>query len=212
MITEEYAPGRLVDVHGDGDGAAVLMWHGRGPDDRTSLTWLAESVAEHDLRVLTADWNSFADDGGRADLLASLRHAREHAATHDIDVARLVIVGWSLGGTAAVGLAVHGKRLGLPPMPTVLLAPGDGERALDAISGLPLPATFPPAVGRAGLDVLYGTRDDIADAGLVRGLAGRLEAADWDVRVTEVDADHETIVESPLAASAIVAAATFPSS
>jgi predicted esterase len=93
-------------------------------------------------------------------------------------------------------------------MPTVLLAPGDGERALDAISGLPLPATFSPAVGRAAIDVLYGSRDEIADARLVRGLAGRLEAADWDVRVTEVDADHMTIVESPLAARTIVAAAT----
>src|SRR5215204_215731 len=113
VSTEEYAPGRSIDIHGDGTKGLVLIWHGRGPNERVALSPLATAVAAQDIRVLVADWNSQADDGGRADLLTSMRYAREHADAIGLDPARLVVVGWSLGGTAAVSLAVHAKRLGL---------------------------------------------------------------------------------------------------
>ncbi|RYJ05918.1 MAG: hypothetical protein EON52_09055, partial [Actinomycetales bacterium] len=89
--TQEYAPGRLVDVVGE--GTTVLMWHGRGPDNRLALERLAAAVAASGRRVVVPDWDSTADDGGRADLLTSLRFARE-SADHDPD--ELTLLGWSL--------------------------------------------------------------------------------------------------------------------
>lgn len=204
VSTEEYAPGRSIDIHGDGTKGLVLMWHGRGPNERGALSTLAKAVAAHGIRVLVADWNSQADDGGRADLLTSMRYAREHAVAIGLDPARLVVVGWSLGGTAAVSLAVHAKRLGLPPLRVVLIAPGDGPRAVDPVSGARLPETFPP--GDDVIDILHGTADDISYAELVLGLDARLRASGWRTRVTELDADHMTIVERPEAAATIVEA------
>ena len=118
--------------------------------------------------------------------------------------------GWSLGGTAAVSLAVHAKRLGLPPVRIVLVAPGDGPRAVDPVSGSPLPETFPS--GNDVIDIVYGTADDISYAALVLGLDARLRAAGWRTRVTGLDADHVSIVEQPEVAATIVAAASPPTS
>jgi predicted esterase len=72
MITEEYAPGRHVDVHGEGQDGVVLMWHGRGPDERAAMAPLAQAVALAGVRVLAADWDSTAVDHGRSDILGSL--------------------------------------------------------------------------------------------------------------------------------------------
>jgi dienelactone hydrolase len=207
--TEEYAPGRLIDVHGDGVAGLVLMWHGRGPNERGALAPLARSVAAHGVRVLAPDWSSEAEDAGRADLLTSVRYARECGASLGLDPGRLVVVGWSLGGTAAVSLTVHAKRLGIPPVHVVLLAPGDGPRAVDALSGSPLPATFPP--GRSQIDIVHGTRDEISHAGLVLGLEARLRAAGWRTTLTELDTDHVAILDQPQVTATIVAAATSSS-
>lgn len=208
MISEEYAPGRLVDVHGEGTDGIVLMWHGRGPDERGALAPLAATTAAEGVRVVVPDWSSLAQDGGRADLLTSFRYARELAVTQGLDPARLVIVGWSLGGTAAVSLAVHAKRLGLPPARIVLLAPGDGPRAVDPISGSALPDPFPPGANQLPVDILHGERDDISHAALVTGLAQRLAAAGWSIDLVELAADHVSILADPEVAATIVSAAT----
>jgi predicted esterase len=190
MITEEYAPGRLVDVHGDGHEGIVLMWHGRGPNERGVMTHLASAIATSGVRVLAADWDSTAHDHGRSDVLRSLGHAQRAAAELGIDAARLVVVGWSLGATAAISLAVQPDG----PARTVLLAPGDGPRAVSAVTGAALPRVFPAADGGRTIDILHGARDDISHPALVRGLAARLRAAGWDTTLTEVDAEHAGIV------------------
>lgn len=69
MFTAEYAPGRLVDVHGGGQDGVVLLWHGRGPDERAALAPLATMIASSGVRVLAADWHSTAPDHGRSDVL-----------------------------------------------------------------------------------------------------------------------------------------------
>lgn len=193
MITEEYAPGRLVDVHGAGHAGVVLLWHGRGADSRTVVADLAREVAGHDLRVVTPDWNSAAPDGGRSELLASLGHARGIATDLGIDPDRLVVAGWSLGGTAAVGLVMHAPTIGVGIAATVLLSPGDGPRALDPFAGRALPDPFPEAPHAGPVHVVSASRDDIATPGLVRGLEARLRAAGWPTTWTDVDADHGSI-------------------
>lgn len=193
VTTQEYAPGRLVDVHGEGRDGIVLLWHGRGPDSRTVVSDLAGEIAQHDVTVVVPDWSSEVSDGGKADLLASLTYARDIAAGLDLDPDRLVVTGWSLGGTAAVGLAIHAPVIGVRIAATVLLSPGDGPRALDPFTGAQHPDPMPAAPHAGPVDVVSATEDDIATPGLVRGLESRLRAAGWRTRLTDVAADHGSI-------------------
>ena len=101
MDTVEYSPGRSADVYGDAAQPTVLMWHGAQTDSRAAMRPLAERVHGHGLAVVLADWDSHADDAGRADLVASARFAHQRAGG-----ASLTVVGWSMGGTCAVDLAV----------------------------------------------------------------------------------------------------------
>jgi pimeloyl-ACP methyl ester carboxylesterase len=212
MVTEEYAPGREVDVHGEGHEGIVLLWHGKEPNSRRLLSGLAASVAATGARVLNADWDSAADDRGRADLLGSVRHARETADALGLDPADLVVVGWSLGGVAATSLAVHAKRLGIAVGHTVLIAPADGPRAVDPISGAPLPHPMPPGAGQGPVDVLHGSADDITKPAMVRGLEERLRSAGWATTLTELETDHWDIVDDPAVTAAVVAAVRTTSS
>lgn len=192
--TEEYAPGRLADLVGDGDRGIALLWHGRGVDHRTSMRPVADRVAAAGVLAVPADWNSESTDGGRADLLSSLRFARELAERHGHDPGSVVIAGWSLGGTAALSLAVHAKRLGIELGGVVLIAPGDGARVVDPISGSSLPTTFPSGAGRCRVELVYGEHDPLATPDLVSGLELRLRAAGWTTALHAVDADHAGVV------------------
>ncbi|KQV74807.1 hypothetical protein ASC61_07225 [Aeromicrobium sp. Root344] len=193
MDTREYAPGRRLDVHGDGAAGVVLLWHGRGTDSRAVVADLAREIAGHGLRVVVPDWDSAAPDGGRSDLLASLEHARGVAHDAGLDPDRLVVAGWSLGGTAAVGLVRRAPSLGVGIAAIVLLSPGDGPRALDPFTGAPLPDPFPSAPHAGPVHVVSAAHDEIATPQLVRGLEARLRAAGWPTTWTEVDADHGSI-------------------
>jgi acetyl esterase/lipase len=190
VITEEYAPGRLVDIHGEGQDGVALLWHGRGPNERAALAPLARLITLSGVRVLAADWDSTATDHGRADVLGSLAHARRTAADLGIDPGDVVVAGWSLGATAALSLAVAPDG----PNHTVLLAPGDGPRAVSAVTGSPLPEVFPAPADRRTIDILHGSRDDISHPALVHGLAARLRVSGWAPTVTELAVDHSGIV------------------
>ncbi|MET0929311.1 MAG: alpha/beta hydrolase fold domain-containing protein [Aeromicrobium sp.] len=191
---DEYAPGRRIIARGTPDRGIALLWHGRGVDGAHWMLPLVERVAAAGVMALSADWNSEAVDHGRTDLLSSLRFARDIAERHDRDPDSVAVAGWSLGGTAAASLAVHAKRLGVSLGGAVLIAPGDGPRAIDAISGSALPATMPPGSGRCGIDLVYGDRDTSATPDLVAGLELRLRSAGWRTRLHEIDTDHAGIV------------------
>lgn len=68
METVEYAAGRLATVFGGPAQPTVLIWHGKQPNASAVVRPLAELVARHGVGVVVPDWNSHADDGGRADL------------------------------------------------------------------------------------------------------------------------------------------------
>jgi dienelactone hydrolase len=190
MFTEEYAPGRLIDVHGEGQDGIALFWHGRGPNERAAWSPLARAITPSGVRVLAADWDSTAADHGRSDVLGSLEHARRSAADLGIAPADVVVVGWSLGATAAVSLAAAPGG----PHRTVLLAPGDGPRAVSPVTGNVLPDVFAVPDDRRTIEILHGSRDDIAHPALVLGLAARLRASGWAPHVTELAVDHSGIV------------------
>jgi len=194
VATQEYAPGRRAVLRGTPDRGIVLLWHGRGVDGADWMLPLADRVAAAGLLAVCADWNSEAADGGRSDLLTSLRFVRELAQRHSRDPDTVAVAGWSLGGTAAASLAVHGKRLGIALGGVVLIAPGDGPRAIDAISGSPLPATMPPGDGRCRIDLVYGEDDTSATPDLVSGLELRLRAATWRTSLHAVATDHAGVV------------------
>ncbi|KQY60478.1 hypothetical protein ASD11_13615 [Aeromicrobium sp. Root495] len=188
-MTQEYAPGRLVDVVGE--GPTVLLWHGRGPDNRLALTRLAAAVAASGRRVVVPDWDSTHEDGGRSDLLSSLRFARE---TADDDPDQLTLLGWSLGGIAAASLTLNQRRLGIGLARTVLVAAGAFPYD-DPISGAPVGPAKPPVQRTTTVAFVHALRDELIATEDVHRAHADWSQAGWPVTLRELDADHFSIVE-----------------
>ncbi|MEV6978234.1 alpha/beta hydrolase [Kitasatospora sp. NPDC093806] len=195
--TVEYAPGRLLDVHRPAPGTegpwpVVLLWHGVGPDERRELVPLAREAAGHGLLVLVPDWRSDEPDGGREHLLASLRHARLHAADYGGDPALgFVLAGWSKSGKEAIAAATHPETPAeLRPTAAVGIASRyvlptvtTGEVLLAALAGRPSPVP---------LFLVHGTRDFLVPADATRDLNAVLltPAAEF----LELDSDHSGVI------------------
>jgi dienelactone hydrolase len=177
----------LVDVFGDSSQPTVLLWHGMQADARAAVRPLAGMLADHGAAVVAPDWNSHADDGGRADLLHSLDFARNVVATD----AALVLVGWSLGGCAAAGLTLDAARFDLSLAHTVCLA--GAFMVPDPISGHPPTDMLSADRVGAPFTLLHGLADDAVPVAASRDFAARLEKVGWPVEVVELAADHGSI-------------------
>ena len=182
----EYASGRRADVYGHQSQRTALMWHGAQTDARTTMRPLAERLADCGFGVVVPDWNSHADDRGRADLLRSLEFAHERA-----DSAGLVLVGWSLGGVAAAGATVNAGRHGVRLSHTVCLA--GAFMVPDPISGQHLPTDLTGYGVRPPFTLLHGAADDVIPVTVSQRFAATLRQAGWPVSVAEIDADHGAI-------------------
>jgi dienelactone hydrolase len=178
--TVDYSPGRAADLYGGPADTTVLMWHGAQTDSRTAMRPLAERVHEHGVPVVLADWDSHADDRGRADLLASARFAAGRAQ-------RLVLVGWSMGGLAAAGLTLAARDVGVAH--TVCLA--GAFMVPDPISGAALPDS--PSGEPTGFTLLHGAYDDVVPASASADFAAALRKWGWPVDCVVLDADHGSI-------------------
>ncbi|WP_073921898.1 alpha/beta hydrolase [Streptomyces sp. CB03911] len=175
----------------------VLLWHGRGPDERDVLAPLARAAAGLGLVVLVPDWRSDAPDGGSAHLRDSVDFARRTAADFGGDARTFVLAGWSLGAKAAVAAALDPAALdGRRPTAVVGIAGAYGTAA-------PVTGTAPIedlATGRTGsvapipVRLLHGTADQVVDAGRSRELHAALAARGWPVTLDEVDSDHAGVV------------------
>jgi len=189
MAVVEYAPDREADV--DGDGPTVLLWHGSGPNDRQGLTALARAVSARGHRTVTPDWDSTAADVGRADLLTSLRFARETCG-HDPDL--VTLVGWSRGGIAVASLTLNQRRLGIGIARAVCVAAAPFPRT-DPISGVVLGPATPPVDRDTTVAFVNGSRDELTPIDDVRATHQQWNEAGWPTTLDLLDADHFTLVE-----------------
>lgn len=187
MRTVEYAPGRLADVFGDPAHPLVLLWHGMQTDARAAVRPLAGLIAGHGAAVVAPDWNSHAEDGGRADLLQSLDFARSHGD----DANGIVLVGWSLGGAAAAGLTIDAGRHDVVIAHAVCLA--GAFIAQDPITGRRATDDLPIDHVGAPFTLLHGSSDDAVPVTASRDFAAALQQIGWPVELVELDADHGSI-------------------
>ena len=181
----EYAPGRLADVFGDSARPTILLWHGMQTDARAAVGPLAGMLAEYGAAVVAPDWNSHADDGGRADLLRSLEFTR------NLNGGALVLVGWSLGGCAAAGLTLDAARFDVALAHTVCLA--GAFMAPDPISGRMPTDMLSAESARSPFTLLHGLADDAVPVTASRAFAAGLRQAGWPVELVELAADHGSI-------------------
>ncbi|MCV7200146.1 alpha/beta hydrolase family protein [Mycobacterium angelicum] len=194
MQTVEYAPGRRADVLGDPAQLTILLWHGMQSDARAAVGPLAGLLAGHGAAVVAPDWNSHADDGGRADLLRSVEFIRERGGD------RIVLVGWSLGGAAAAALTINAERFEVVVAHTVCLAGAFVAR--DPIFGGYVAEELSP--GRVGspFTLLHGLADDVVPVTVSRDFAAALQRIQWPVSLVELAADHGTIAGAEYDAAA----------
>jgi predicted esterase len=181
----EYAPGRCVDVFGDPTQPAILLWHGMQANARAVVRPLARLLADHGATVVAPDWDSHADDGGRADLLRSVEFIQKR-----IEGNGFVLVGWSMGGLAAAGLTLG--RGDVPLTHTVCLA--GAFMAPDPIAGRIVADEVPPDRDGPPFTLLHGLADDAVPVSASRNFAASLERVGWPVDLVELAADHGSIV------------------
>lgn len=191
--------GKLLDVYAPGSAPGpvptVLLWHGRGPDERAVLAPLATAVAARGLTVVVPDWRSDAPDGGRSHLAESLSFVSGHAAAHGGDAERTVLAGWSLGALAGAGLLLEPGGTGSRP-PTAFVGvagryrPDKPELGLrspvdEVVSGAPFPVP---------VELVHGTGDDVVGCEESRAFHDALARTGHRVSLTETDSDHAGVV------------------
>lgn len=182
----EYFPGRWADVSGALSGPTALFWHGSQPSSRAAVRVLAQALDERGLSVVAPDWDPHGPDGGRAELLASVDFTRTRAAGGP-----LVLIGWSLGGVAAAGLALRAAQFDVAVAHVVCL--GGAFMARDPISGGAVLDGVTVGPARAPMHLFTGTADDVIPAYAATEFATALRALHWPVDTVEVRADHGSI-------------------
>ena len=109
----DYGPDQLLDLYQPErprGSVAVLLWHGRGANERDVLGPLGHEIARAGVPTIVPDWSS--DDGGRGKhhLTASLAFTNDMAERTGFD--RIVLAGWSLGASAGLDLVLLASILG----------------------------------------------------------------------------------------------------
>lgn len=183
--TLEYAPGRLLDVHGGEASRTILLWHGRGPDEREVLAPFAAMIAETGLRVVVPDWDSTAPDGGRTDLFLSVKHVLDLRTPW-------LVAGWSLGGAAAAALTLNSRKLGLGMLTGVILAGGFTKE--NPLTGLPFAERKIRERQQSSMTLVHGVDDPVALVEGSRALHRNLLEAGWTSELIELPTDHFGIV------------------
>ncbi len=142
---------------------------------------------------MVPDWRSDAPDGGRAHLQESLQFTRSHTAELGGDPAHFVLAGWSMGGRAAMGIAMHPETAGgWRPAAVVGIAssyqaaaPTTGTSPLDELTrqARPLPVYL-----------VHGTGDTVVDVRHSRELFTKMRERNWPVSIDTPESDHAGVV------------------
>lgn len=194
------ASGQRLDVYRPATAPAaspvVLLWHGRGPDERDVLAPLARAAASLGVVCLVPDWRPDADDSGRTHLRESAMFVQQNAAEFGGDTGRIALAGWSLGSKAAIAAAIDPGAL-------------DGWRPR-AVVGIAGGYTRPePLTGRAPIDeltradeslsaipvwLIHGSADPVVDVQQSRQLHAALQHRGWPTSLYEPDTDHAGVI------------------
>src|SRR5690349_21203603 len=83
------------------DVPLVLVWPDPAQTDAAIQTLLTDITDD----VIVAAWDPAGEDGGRTELLTSVRDARDALVARGADPDELTLIGFGLGATAAAGLA-----------------------------------------------------------------------------------------------------------
>ena len=192
-----YGPsGKLLDVYlpvGHPAGT-VLLWHGRGKDERDVLAPLARQAAGHGLLVLVPDWRSDEEDGGWTHLHESVDFLRRRASDWGGDPDRTVLAGWSLGARAGFATVLRPPREGWRPAALVAIAgnyltSSDPRMGPPAIEDLSVTEESPLPVW-----LVHGTEDAVVDVRSPREFAPALERHGWPADYAECHSDHAGVV------------------
>jgi acetyl esterase/lipase len=193
LSTVEYRPGQRADVYvGRLGGPPVLLWHGRGPDERSVLAPLASALAGAGCVVVVPDWRSDAADGGKAQLLASVEWLAGHAEDYAADLSRWALMGWSLGGRCALGaLCAQPPSL---PSPTLTVAIAASTDAPDPVFGVSVTDSARGGVPAGYAVLVHGTQDTIVPIEHARRLQLLLHEAGTPAELHELPTDHAGVI------------------
>lgn len=176
-MSTQQSPGLQVAVHGHPNADTLLLWHPAvrsRPDDVAALA--TRIAGRGGFRVVVPHW----EDG--RDLLRSVRYARE-SSVHPPD--QLAVIGYDAAGPAALGLALHQRRLGIGLSRVTCV--DAGPELADLISGRPLPDPTParPEAVETKVDVVAGAEEPAAD--WARTTADAWRAAGWEATMIRTD-------------------------
>ncbi|GGX47218.1 alpha/beta hydrolase [Streptomyces fructofermentans] len=192
MDTVRYSSdGQLLDIHraASADAPTVLLWHGRGPAERDVLGALAASVARLGATVVVPDWHPEAPDGGRPHLAASLRFTWDFVR----DPAEIVLVGWSLGGRAAMATALRAD----PPegwRPAAVVGIAARYNQPEPLLGLPSPMAVCADAPPLPVHLVHGTADRVCDFANALEFRSVLAACGRPAPLTELATGHSGAV------------------
>ena len=188
METVEYAAGRLADVFDSPRNGPFCCGTASSPTRAPRSARSLSCWPAHGLGVVVPDWDSHADDGGRADLLRSVHFARERVDDPD----GLVLVGWSMGGVAAAGLTIAGApaRYGFRAHRLPCRRVHGGRSDLRPRPGNPAARWRTRAPRSPSCTALA---DHVIPVSVAIDFASALRQHDWPVKVVELPADHGSI-------------------
>ncbi|MGP3999425.1 alpha/beta hydrolase [Streptomyces sp. 8N706] len=191
--------GKAIDVYRPSAGTpdrvpTVLLWHGKGPDERDVLQPLAETVARMGPQVLVPDWRSDATDGGRSHLLDSLRFARDQVDSSGGDPGRIVLAGWSAGAPAVMGVALRPELVGgWRPLAVVGMA-ARYDWAARTTDTVPMDDLGTTAAHPVPVWLVHGTTDPVMESRYSEEFADALKERGWPVHLERPDTDHAGVV------------------
>ncbi len=191
-LTEAYFSDFYADIlipSGSEAAPPVLVWHGRGPNERQMLRPLAAQLADAGAVVIVPDFSPLSADGGRAALVASIDWALERFEDLDANLHRLCLIGWSFGARAAVGYVLEQSA---PAFGRVIGLAGSYASRPPTSSAPPLDLAEQQSAARFLL--VHGRDDSINSIGESENLHRKLVRAGTDSEFVPVDTDHAGVI------------------